>query len=294
MNKQILLSQLESFGLDKIEVDIYLFLLENGSKTPLDLSRETNINRSRIYRYLDKLKAKKLIEESNIGRGLKLKASDPQNLELLIHEQEYSLQKQKEMFPEIMNELSSLPSRLENKFEIKHYDGLDGLKQMMWNQLAAKKEILLYGYQTRNEIVGASFADKVREEQMRRKITLYEIEEEVDPGNFTGKFTYTKVLNWEKYYVPRYVDPEVLKIRQYTAIFNDTVSIMNWENDQKVGVEIINSVYASMQKQLFWSVWEKIAQKPSKPTLKKENRDLEQKQSVRLKNNKACYKKIRQ
>src|SRR3989339_1952405 len=116
MNKQILLSQLESFGLDKIEVDIYLFLLENGSKTPLDLSRETNINRSRIYRYLDKLKAKKLIEESNIGRGLKLKASDPQNLELLIHEQEYSLQKQKEMFPEIMNELSSLPSRLENKF----------------------------------------------------------------------------------------------------------------------------------------------------------------------------------
>ena len=150
MNKQILLSQLESFGLDKIEVDIYLFLLENGSKTPLDLSRETNINRSRIYRYLDKLKAKKLIEESNIGRGLKLKASDPQNLELLIHEQEYSLQKQKEMFPEIMNELSSLPSRLENKFEIKHYDGLDGLKQMMWNQLAAKKEILLYGYQTRN------------------------------------------------------------------------------------------------------------------------------------------------
>ena len=119
------------------------------------------------------------------------------------------------MFPEIMNELSSLPSRLENKFEIKHYDGLDGLKQMMWNQLAAKKEILLYGYQTRNEIVGASFADKVREEQMRRKITLYEIEEEVDPGNFTGKFTYTKVLNWEKYYVPRYVDPEVLKIRQY-------------------------------------------------------------------------------
>lgn len=263
MNKQILLTQLESFGLDEIEVNIYLFLLKNGSRTPLDLSRETNINRSKIYRYLDRLKDKKLIEESKTSRGLTLKASDPKNLELSIHEQEYKIQRQKELFPEIINELSSLPNHLQNKFEIKHYDGPEGLKQMMWNHLAANKEILLYGYQTRNEIVGTSFADKVREEQVRRKITLYEIEEDIDPGNFTGKFTYTKVSGWEKYYVPRYVDPKILKIRQYTAIFNDTVSIMNWESDQKVGVEIINSVYASMQKQLFWSVWEKIAMEPS-------------------------------
>ncbi|MDP3093270.1 MAG: helix-turn-helix domain-containing protein [bacterium] len=269
MNKQITSSQLQSFGLDEIEIKIYLYLLENGAKTPLDLSRETSINRSMIYRYLGKLKDKKLVEESNIGRGLKLKASDPANLQLLIHEQEYQLQKQKDLLPQVIKDLSVLPSHLQNEFEIKQYHGSEGLKQMLWNQLSANKEIFLYGYQTRNEIVGASFADKVREEQIRRKITLYEIEEEVDPGNFTGSFTYTKVRNWKKYYVPRYIDPKVLKIRQYTSIFNDTVSVMNWENGQKVGVEIINSLYASMQKQLFWLIWEKIAVKPKRPTLKK-------------------------
>jgi sugar-specific transcriptional regulator TrmB len=269
MNKQITSLQLQSFGLDEIEIKIYLSLLENGAKTPLDLSREISVNRSKIYRYLSRLKDKKLIEESNVGRGLKLKASDPANLQLLINDQEYQLQRQKNLLPQMIKDLSVLPSHLQDEFEIKQYHGSEGLKQMLWNQLSAKKEILLYGYLTKNEIVGASFADKVREEQIRRKITLYEIEEEVDPGNFTGKFTYTKVRDWKKYYIPRYISPKILKIRQYTSIFNDTVSIMNWESGQKVGVEIINSLYASMQKQLFWSVWEKIAIKPKHPTLLK-------------------------
>jgi len=56
MNKQIITTQLEQFGLDEIEAKIYLNLLETGAKTPLDLSRETNINRTKIYRYLERLK----------------------------------------------------------------------------------------------------------------------------------------------------------------------------------------------------------------------------------------------
>lgn len=269
MNKQIITNQLQQFGLDEIEVQIYLNLLEGVAKTPLDLSRETSINRSRIYRYIARLKEKKLIEESNLGRGLKLNAANPNNLELLIHEQEFKLSKQKELLPSIVGELTSFPDRMQGEFEIKHYHGLEGLKQMLWNQLSAKKEILLYGYQTKNEVVGKAFAEKLREEQIRRRITTYEIEEEVDPGNFTGKFTYTNVPNWRKYYVPRYLNPRVLKIRQYTSIFNNTVSVLNWESGQRVGVEIINPVYAEMQRQLFWLIWEKIAEKPVNPNKKK-------------------------
>lgn len=268
MNKQLISTQLGQFGLDDAEVQIYLNLLQSGPKTPLDLSRETGVNRTKIYRYIERLKSKKLVEETYMGRGLQLKATGPEALELLIFEKERQVRAQKELLPDLVKELAT-PAVRQSTFEIKHYHGQEGLKQMMWNHLSAKKEILLYGYQTRNEIVGAAFADKVREEQLRRKIKMYEIEEEVDPGNFTGKFTYTKVSGWGRYYAPRYVDPKILKIRQYTAIFNNTVSIMNWEHGQKVGVEIVNELYAAMQRQLFWGVWKKIAVKPTHPTLKK-------------------------
>ncbi len=252
MNKQIIISQLSSFGLNDIETKIYLFLLENGSRTPLELSRDTNINRSRIYRYLDKLKAKKLIEEANLGRGLTLKASSPNNLELLILEREQEAKLQRENLPNLLKELSTLSSVPQKGIEIKHYHGTDGLKQMLWNHLSAKKEILVFGYENRNNIAGKGFAEKIRFEQVERKITKIEVENATDQGDYW----YTSVPNWGKYYKSRYIPPRILNIKQYQVIYNDTISILSWADGNKIGVEIANSPFVSMYKQIFWKFWE--------------------------------------
>lgn len=252
MNKQIIISQLDNFGLDEIEAKIYLHLLENGSRTPLALSRDTNINRSRIYRYLDKLKSKKLIEEVNLGRGITLKASNPHNLELLLLEREQILKAQKENLPDILKTLTTIGSDPHKGIEIKHYHGTDGLKQMLWNHLSAKKEILVFGYENRNDIAGKAFAEKIRFEQVDRKITKIEVENATDQGSYW----YTNVPNWGKYYKSRYIPPKILDIRQYQVIFNDTISILSWADGNKVGVEIANSPFVDMYKQIFWKFWE--------------------------------------
>lgn len=253
MNKQIITSQLEQFGLDDVEVQIYLNLLSGGAKTPLDLSRETNINRSKIYRYLDRLQAKRLIEEADKGRGLTLKAASPDALQLLILEKEQQLRNQKELLPDLVKELAALPaSGGKSGFEVKHYHGTEGLKQMLWNHLAAKKEILVFGYENRNNIAGKAFAETIRFEQVERKITKIEIENATDQGDYW----YTNVPNWGKYYKSRYVPPKVLNIQQYQVIFNDTISILNWADGNKVGVEITNAPFAEMFKQIFWNYWE--------------------------------------
>lgn len=253
MNKQIITSQLEQFGLDQVEVQIYLNLLSGGAKTPLDLSRETSINRSKIYRYLDRLKTKRLIEEADKGRGLTLKAASPDALQLLILEKEQQLRNQKELLPDLVKELAALPaSGRKSGFEVKHYHGTEGLKQMLWNHLAAKKEILVFGYENRNNIAGKAFAETIRQEQVDRKITKIEIENATDQGDYW----YTNVPNWGKYYKSRYVPPKVLNIQQYQVIFNDTISILNWADGNKVGVEITNAPFAEMFKQIFWNYWE--------------------------------------
>ncbi len=88
MNKQQNIDQLMNLGLEDIEAVLYVHLLENGEQTPLELSRELNINRSKIYRYIEKLVAKKLIEQSVVDRGIRLKASDPKNLEIMLGDKE--------------------------------------------------------------------------------------------------------------------------------------------------------------------------------------------------------------
>ncbi len=252
MNKQISLTQLVDLGLEEIEAEIYLFLLEHGSRTYLELSRETNINRSKIYRYVEKLTAKKLLEESNTQWGKKLNASSPQNIELLVQEKEEALKQQKELVPSLIEGLSNIPIFQQREFEVKHYRGQDGLKQMLWNQLAAQKEILAFSYKNKNDIAGKTFAEKIRSEQVELKIMLYEVENETDQGDTW----YTDVPGWTKLYDSRYIDPKVLDIKQYIAIFNNTVAIINWLDGEEVGVEIINSTYAQMQKQMFWKFWE--------------------------------------
>lgn len=252
MNKQILITQLVTLGLEEVEAEIYLFLLEHGSRTPLALSRETNIDRSKIYRFVEKLTQKKLIEESNTQWGKKLHAASPKNIELLIQEKEDTLKSQKELLPALIEDLINTPNFQQREFEVKHYRGQDGLKQMLWNQLSAQKEIIAFSYVNKNDIAGKIFAEKIRSEQAERKIMLYEIENETDQGNTW----YTDVPNWGKFYDSRYIDPKVLDIKQYIAIFNNTVGIINWIDGEEVGVEIINSTYAKMQKQLFWKFWE--------------------------------------
>ena len=252
MNKQIITSQLAQFGLDEVEVQIYLNLLSGGAKTPLDLSRETNINRTKIYRYITRLQGKRLIEETDKGRGVRLKAASPDSLKLLLLEKEQQLVSQKEALPELLKELSSLPGGAPSGFEIKHYHGSEGLKQMLWNHLRAKKEILVFGFENRNNIAGKAFAETIRFEQVARKITKIEIENATDQGNYW----YTKVANWGKFYRSRYIPPKILDIRQYQVVFNDTLSILSWADGNKIGVEITNKSFADMYRQIFWKFWD--------------------------------------
>ncbi len=252
MNKQIIESQLATFDLDEIEIKIYLHLLEKGPKTPLELSRDTNINRSRIYRYLERLKAKKLIEEGNLGRGIVLQASNPLNLELLVIEKEQEIKVQREHLSEIIKELTSLPVTQSKGIEIIHYHGTEGLKQMLWNHLSAEKELLVFGYENRNNIAGKAFAEKIREEQVARKITKIEIENATDQGDYW----YTNVADWGKYYKSRYIPPKIMEIKQYQVIYNNTISILSWADGNKIGVEIANSSFVDMYRQIFWKFWD--------------------------------------
>jgi len=257
MNKQLILKQLVNTGLEEIEANIYLYLLENGPRTHLELSRETNTDRSKIYRYIEKLLKKNLIEESNDAWGKKLQAAKPSNIELLIQKDEDLLRLRKESIPILINDLNTLPTYVEREFEVRYYRGQEGLRQMLWNQLSAKKEIIAFSYKNRNDMVGKTYAEKIRTEQVERKIMLYEIENEVDQGDFW----YTNVTDFKNYYKSRYILPKILKIKQYIAIFNNTVSIANWINNEEIGFEVTNSIYSNMQKQIFWKFWEMLQKK---------------------------------
>lgn len=253
MNEQVITEQIIRLGLTEAEAQIFLHLLKTGPKTPLEISQEANINRTKIYRLIDTLRDKKLIEQFGSERGLKLRAAPPVNLELLVIASEEEAKRNRESLSNIIHTLSSFPNDINEKFEVTHYKGVDGLKQMLWNELQAK-EVLIFGYENVNEFVGKDFAEKIREEEVLRNIKMLEIGNSPEYKNKDQSF-YTKTTGWGKIYEYRLIPEKILKIQHGIQIYDNTISYINWKNG-KVGIEIKNKPLAEMQRQIFWHYWD--------------------------------------
>ena len=53
----------------------------------------------------------------------------------------------------------------------------------------------------------------------------------------------------------RYLSPEVVDISVQMDIYNDTLAIYSWHEDEVFGVEIHNKKIADMQRQIFEALW---------------------------------------
>ena len=82
--------KLSLLGLTDKQTEIYLLLLKQGVTSLLQLSRLSSINRTTIYRVVEDLKKVNLIEEILDDRGIKVKAVQPENLQLLLNQKKLS------------------------------------------------------------------------------------------------------------------------------------------------------------------------------------------------------------
>lgn len=138
------------------------------------------------------------------------------------------------------------------QFKVIHYQGTKGLQQILLNELKAK-EILVFGYENTNQFVGKEFADKFREEIVKRKIILKEIGNSSEYKHKDQSF-YNSAVGWEKYYQYKQIPESILKIRHQFVIYNSTFATINWRS-AKTGMEVINKPLADLQRQNFWHYW---------------------------------------
>ncbi|MEI6553274.1 MAG: helix-turn-helix domain-containing protein [bacterium] len=79
---------LKNLGLDQNEEKSYVFLLENGASSPTDIEKKTGIHRPIVYKSLESLKNKKLVNVSPKGKRTLYFAESPEKLESMFRELE--------------------------------------------------------------------------------------------------------------------------------------------------------------------------------------------------------------
>jgi hypothetical protein len=166
---------------------------------------------------------------------------------------EEELKSKKAILGELLPSLNSIFNSEDNdlKFSVSTYEGVSGMKQMLWNELKTKGEILVFGSGTLEDLVGSR-----RWAEAHRQKTLdvdYKIREINNRGKKPIKFTANS--NFLENFERRHIDEDLLDLEQQIAIHNDTVSVYHWRDDQKVGVEIHNKAYANSMRQMFEMYW---------------------------------------
>jgi hypothetical protein len=139
----------------------------------------------------------------------------------------------------------------EDDFSIKTYTGVRGYKQMLWNELSAQGDIVLFSGVTIDAALSKRWAEKYRKEIIDRNVKTRSIENfGVNPNPLSDHADYTEQ------YQARYISQNILDIRLEISIYNDIIAIYNSvSHDVRLGTEIKNPFLAVMLRQIFEHYW---------------------------------------
>lgn len=254
MNQTTLLQYLEALDLSPTEAKIYLILNSKGPLTTLELARHTNIPRTSIYRFVQDLRQKGLAEKIIDQHRTKTQASHPDKLEFLIKQKQSQLEFLSGKFPSVIAALQQSQNNQDPTTKVAFYRGVNGIKQMAWNVLKAKTEVVGYTYRNLEEITGKKFMDSFREEFVSRDIKMRDLYSQAYLDSLATNQQDNESYNPE-HFQGNYIPPEKLNIEIQADIYNDVFAIYNWHEGEVFGVEIYNQKVADFQRQIFEAFW---------------------------------------
>lgn len=231
-------NELKQIGLNKSEITVYLYLLEEGLATPPQIAKGTGIARTNCYNILLVLKEKGLIEEERKGKRKAYIASDP---EALLR----TLEKKKEAVERLLPDLRGLYTLQKNKPKIHFYEGWEQVKEIYLQTLRAK-EIFAIGSTKHLHSVDEKFLQKFFEEIKIREIILNDILNS-DSGEKIAK--QTKEL-LKGYYDVRVLPKNIENFKTDILIWDDNIALITLE-EPIFGTVLTNKLLAETFRIIF-------------------------------------------
>ncbi|HET6747449.1 MAG TPA: helix-turn-helix domain-containing protein [Candidatus Saccharimonadales bacterium] len=255
-------------GLSSEIADIYLALYAYGEQTISQLARRSGVERTRIYRLMDELQSSGLVEiEAQYKRKL-FRAAPISNLQILLSKKEQDLHELYRGLGDLQEVLSN-KNHLSEATKVQAYQGVDGLKQMFWNQTRSKGENLSILFENMQNRTKLSFFERwvrvCNERGMKSRSIISDNFVRTQQEWYKNN-TNERLINWEGRYIPDGVFP----ITHSTTIYDDVTSYFNWRDGEVFGIEIHNQEIADAQRQFFEMLWAQAIQIDDMKSLKEQ------------------------
>lgn len=233
---------LGDIGLGNGEIEVYIALLKLGSVPVSKIKEETNLHRTTIYDFLEKLLIKGLVGyviENNVKF---YKATDPQKL------LEHIKEKEKNVL-EIMPDLVNMTKHKREEINVEVYRGIEGLKTLLNDMLRIKEEVIGFGLQEEYWVEHfPHIMERYFKEAKLRGITerLLTTDE--------PKFIFENETTAYRYIPSEFFNPTP------TFVFGDNIAIIIWEPLSIINIK--NPQVADSYKKYFNMLWNISKEKP--------------------------------
>ncbi len=243
----IIAKYLGKLGVEPEAVTVYLELVRHGYSSALQLAKATEISRTQIYRHLEALQRYGLASAEQLSYGTLYRPLPIDNIEGLLANREAETAAIRRNLGAMTAALQAIAGGSGPKATVQHYYGPAGIKQATWNLTKANGEYRCFEAAHLSTHLDQAFARRHRERCIERKLTTYDLTnahtvraKEIEPYEPTRTFL-------------RHIDPQVLTINFEMLIYNDIVTLYDYQ--EQMAVEVHHPALHAMMKQLFDAMW---------------------------------------
>lgn len=166
-------TELQKIGLSEKEAKVYLSALELGPSPVQKIASKAKVNRATTYVILEGLMKKGIITTFDQGKKRLFVAEGPHALKNVIHQQQEELDKKEHLLEGLFNEIMSIHNVLPNKPVVRFYEGKEGLKTMLAQELLSvedKQAHLVYSPHAVAEVFSLEEMQEQQEKRIKRGI----------------------------------------------------------------------------------------------------------------------------
>jgi len=161
---------LESFGLLKKEIEVYVMLVRLGSSLASQIAEKTNLQRTYVYDILKKLIKKGLVSFIIRENRKYFQAVEPKKLINLWEEKDEKLKEEKNKMKAIIKEMEKISYSKEERLIASVYEGKKGFRVILEEILDTNKDYFVIGYSGKADELLEFYLPNFHKRRIKQKI----------------------------------------------------------------------------------------------------------------------------
>lgn len=248
---------LQKLGLDEKEINIYLQLLKIGQNRASVIAYQLKLPRTTVQNILIRLEDQKLVMKIIDKNSFIFSATHPDNLSQIVEmqkrKQDYEFNRTIEELKKISPELIGMMKSNKLIPNVKFYQGLDGVREVLFDTLTSKTELKDFAnidsmFQYVKDINNEYVAEREKTDIKKRSLLL--------DTPFAHKIYESGTYSPKSHIGYKWINRELYPFTIEMNIYDGKVSYLTYVKDEFIGVIIQNDYIYQMHDSIWNILWD--------------------------------------